>query len=110
MSTFAFYTVPVVNVPQTFVISLAGVSYNMTCKWNSSPDGGWVLDLADSNNNLIACNIPLITGADCLKGLEYLGIDGKLYVYTSTNLDAVPTLNNLGIDSLLLFYTDVAGG
>jgi hypothetical protein len=48
----------------------------------------------------------LITGADCLSGLEYLGITGQLVVFTDGDELAVPTLENLGVESNLYFLTD----
>jgi len=106
-----FLLIPLTNVPQNFAIVLAGVTYNMTSKWNDSDDAGWVLDINDSNNNPIACNIPLITGEDCLAGLEYLGIEGQFYVNSSGSSPLnVPTLDNLGIDSNLYFATSVPNG
>ena len=77
------FLVPLTNVPQQFQIALAGATYIIICKWNDADDAGWVIDISDQNENPIACNIPLITGADCLSGLEYLGIDGNLYVSSS---------------------------
>lgn len=99
------YILPMSNVPQIFLIPLAGVTYTMTCKWND-PGQYWCLDIADSNDNAIVSNIPLITGADCLQGLDYLNINGSLYVLTNgaSPLD-IPTLQNLGIDSNLYFVT-----
>lgn len=108
MSTFKL---PLQNVPQVFDIALAGVNYTMTCRWNSAPDAGWVLDLADADSGLpIVANIPLIVGADCLSGLEYLGINGRLIVYTDGAELTVPTLENLGRESNLYFITDVSDG
>lgn len=105
MSTFQL---PLTNIPQTFEISLAGLNYIMTVKWNDAPDAGWVMDLADAITNLpIVANIPMITGADCLSGLSYLGINGQLIVYTDGNETAVPTLLNLGVESNVYFVTDV---
>lgn len=103
------FTIPVTNIPQVFQITLAGTVYNMTCKWNDTDDAGWALDIADQNEVPLACNIPLITGDNLLDGLEYLGIEGELYVLsTGTNQFAVPTLENLGVDAFLYFVTDEA--
>jgi hypothetical protein len=107
----SFFLVPLTNVPQTFQIVLAGITYLMTSKWNDSDDAGWVLDIFDQNDVPLACNIPLVTGEDCLVGLEYLGIQGNLYVNSSAGSPlAVPTLNNLGVDSNLYFATSVPNG
>ncbi len=108
MTTFI---IPLVNIPQSFDIALAGVNYTMTCRWNDAPDAGWVVDLANADTSVvIVANIPLITGADCLAGLEYLGIDGQLIVFTDGDDTAVPTLEDLGIESNLYFLTDAANG
>lgn len=105
MTTFIL---PLINIPQKFDIALAGVNYILTCRWNAAFEGGWVIDLTDATTNEpVAANIPLITGADCLSGLEYLGIDGELVVYTDGDETAVPTLENLGIESNLYFQTDL---
>lgn len=107
----SLFKVPVTNVPQVFEISLAGVNYLMTCKWNSADEGGWVLDLSDAaSNESIIANIPLVTGVNILDGLAYLGINGSLYVYTDGDETAVPTLENLGVESNLYFETDVTDG
>ena len=99
--------IPLKNVPQSFEITLSGVTYTMTVKWNDATEGGWVFDLADavSNTSLVA-NIPLIVGADCLSGLAYLGINGKMYVFTDGDEFAPPTLENLGLESNLYFVTE----
>ena len=108
MTTFIL---PLINTPQSFQISLAGVNYTMTVKWNNSLDAGWVMDLDDAITNLsIAATIPLVTGVDMLAGLEYLGINGSLYVYTDGDQFAVPTLDNLGVESNVYFVTDVDSG
>lgn len=105
-----FY-IPVVNIPQTFLISLAGKSYLMTCKWNDAPEAGWVVDFADGiTNEPIVSNLPLITGTDILDGLGYLGFNGFLYIITDGDKFAVPTLANLGNESNLYFQTDVVNG
>lgn len=100
----SLFQIPVTNEPQTFQIALAGIEYSCTCKYNSAPDAGWVLDFADANTNTpIVANIPLVTGVDLLDGLGYLGFGGKLYVKTDGSDFAVPTLDNLGVDSFLYF-------
>jgi hypothetical protein len=108
MTTFL---IPLTNIPQQFNIALAGKEYNLTSKWNDADEAGWVLDIADALTGLpIVCNIPLIVGSDLLSGLEYLGINGSLYVLTDSNKFAVPTFLNLGIESNLYYLTSVANG
>lgn len=104
MTTFI---IPLANVPQKFDMALAGVNYTMTCRWNDAFEGGWVIDLADADSGApIVAGIPLITGADCLAGLAYLGINGEMIVFTDGDELAPPTLLNLGVESNLYFLTD----
>lgn len=105
------FTIPLDPIPQTFAISLGGIDYNMTVKWNDSADAGWQMDLSDVNTGeSIVAGIPLITGRNLLDGLEYLGIEGEFWVYTEGGGDAVPTLENLGSDGNLYFRTDDLDG
>lgn len=104
MSTFL---IPLVNTAQTFPITLINTDYIMTCRWNDAPDGGWVFDLSDAATNTpIVCNVPLVSGTDCLAGLEYLGIGGQLIVYVNGDQNAVPTFENLGIEGNFYFVVD----
>lgn len=108
MTTQTIFTIPLSPPPQEFQISLADKDYTVTCKWNDSPDGGWVLDFSDANTgDPIVANVPLITGADILDGLQYLGFDGQLFVITDGDDFAVPTFTNLGVESNLYFATDI---
>lgn len=103
----SLFKIPVSNEPQVFQISLGGRDYSCTCKYNYMSEGGWVLDFADADSGEeIVSNIPLITGADLLEGLEYLGFGGSLYVKTDGSDYAVPTLENLGLESFLYFEVD----
>lgn len=107
----AIFQIPLTNIPQTFDISLAGVLYTVTCRWNDAADSGWTIDFVDANSGeSIANNIPLITGADMLDGLQYLGIQGQLFVYTDGDDTAIPTLDNLGVESNVYFSTQVSNG
>lgn len=103
----SIFLVPLVNTPQTFPITLVNTDYIMTCRWNDAPDAGWVFDLIDANtNDPIVANVPLITGEDCLAGLEYLEIGGQFLVYVNGDQNAVPTLGNLGTEGNLYFVVD----
>lgn len=103
------FLIPLVNLPQQFTIDLAGVTYTLVSKWNDVAQS-WYLDILDSAQEPIVCGIPFVTGTDLLAGLEYLGINGSLIVYTNGDQWEVPTLNNLGVDSNLYFQTDAADG
>ena len=103
------FILPLTNLPQSFNISLGSNNYIMTVKWNYAAGGGWLMGFADqASGDEIVDNIPLICGVDCLAGLEYLGFDGQLVVYTNGDATAVPTLDNLGVDSNVYFITPPA--
>lgn len=84
----------------------------MTCKFNAEDydgNGSWVIGFADSiTGDEIIDNMPLVTGIDLLNGLEYLGFQGSLIIYTNGDDTAVPTLTNLGIESNLYFLSTVS--
>ncbi len=99
-----WYLIPLSGNPESFQISLAGVNYQLTVKWNDSDDAGWQFDLdnADTNESLLAGQ-PLVTGVNCLANLGYLGIGGMFIAYTNGNETEVPTFENLGTNSNLYF-------
>lgn len=98
------YLIPLQPTPQTLTISLSGVQYQLTVRWNET-NQSWIIDIADSNGNPILSGIPMVTGADLLEQFEYLDIGGMLLAQTSSNTDAVPTFANLGSDGNLYFVT-----
>lgn len=103
--TEQLFRVPLVSVPQDFSIVLGGRRLRMVNKWNENC--GWALDLydGDTNESLVQF-LPLVTGANLLEGLDYLGIPGYLLVYTDGDPDAIPTLQNLGIESNLYYLVE----
>lgn len=102
----SIFLLPLINLPQSFNITLGANNYIMTCKWNDAPDGGWLIGFSDQiTGDSIVENIPLICGVDLLAGLQYLGFGGQLVVYTNGDANAVPTLDNLGTDCNVYFIT-----
>lgn len=101
------YRIPLTNIPQFFNITLKGVEYRITSRWNDSPEGGWFLDIDDANTGTpLLYNLPLTTGLDILEPFAYLGFGGSMVVFTDNNTYATPTLTDLGIESNLYFITD----
>lgn len=101
-----WFLIPLPGNPISFQISLAGIAYILTVKWNDSPDSGWIMDLADAATNTpIVAGVPLITGANCTANLQYLGLGGLFIVNTTGDQTAVPTYTNLGTDCNLYFVT-----
>lgn len=99
------FEIPLSSTPQKFDIQLAGVTYQMTLRWNV-PSQVWVLDIADNNSVRILDGIPLVTGANLLGQYDYLGFGGALYAQTDHDINATPTFDNLGETSHLYFITD----
>lgn len=105
------YEIPLSPQPQKLTISLAGVQYNLTVKYNSALSGlvkdpCWVLDIADINDVPIVRGIPIVTGADLLEQYGYLNLGGQLVAQTDHSVDAVPTYTNLGLQGHLFFLID----
>lgn len=96
------YEIPLSPTPQTFTITLAGVEYRLTVKWNTV-SSCWVLDFATPAGAAILNGIPLVTGTDLLAQYPHLDFGGQLVVQTDDDTDAVPTFDNLGTNGHLFF-------
>jgi len=95
------YEIPLSGMPQRFAIQLLGVTYILNFQYRDAPPemaggGGWVMDIADGQNNPLVCGIPLVTGADLLEQYYYLGFGGMFWVVSDGDMNAVPTFANLG--------------
>lgn len=99
-----FFEIPLSPVAQTFSVTLSGATYQLTTQWRDM--AGWVLDIADASGNSIVAGIPLVTGTDLLGQYGHLGFAGRLWVQTTDDPDAVPTVDNLGTGSHLYWVTD----
>lgn len=99
---YTAYEIPLTSQNQSFSISLAGVTYNLTVTWNNISQT-WVLDIADENDNDILTGIQMTTGEDLLSPYAYLQFGGQLYVQTDNNTLMAPTFTNLGSTSHLYF-------
>ncbi len=99
-----WYTIPFVpNTPQRFSVALLNITYNLRTRF-SKGSLAWMLDLSDTDNNLIIGSIPLVTGCDLLEQYHYLEIGGGLYVNNSgIPNNNVPRFQDLGVNSQLVF-------
>ena len=102
------YQIPLTPTPQTFTVTLAGVEYQLTVRWNHADEAGWVLDidLPDGAGRVVD-GIPLVTGCDLLAPYAYLGIGGALVAW-SDDSDLPPAEDNLGDGVDLVFITSDA--
>lgn len=102
------YVIPLTGEPETFTVTLAGTEYQLTVRWNSADQGGWMLDFAEPDDaGDILTGLPLVTGVDLLGQHGHLGIGGKLVVWAEDS-DEAPTEANLGQSVKLYFITDEA--
>ena len=92
---------------QRLSIALGQVTYRLTLKWNTY-SSCWVLDIADSIGAPLAAGLAVVTGADILGQLAYLGIAGGLFTVSDDEPDAVPTFENLGVNGRLYFAPTTA--
>lgn len=90
-----YYEIPLSPTPQTFRISLAGITYAFTLKWNWV-SACWVIDIADATDKPMVSGIPMVTGVDLLSPYAYLGFGGSLVAQTDNAPDVVPTFDDLG--------------
>lgn len=107
MTTQVFLIPFVPAQPQSFQISLIGVTYTMKVRW-CDPFNCWIMDLSDISDDPILQGIPLITGADLLEQYGYLDLGFSLVVQTNNDADAVPTFNNLGLQGNLYALVNAA--
>lgn len=99
------YVVPLSAEPQTFAITLAGRQYTLTLRWCTADEGGWMLDIADTETSaVLVAGIMLVTGADLLAPFPDLGIGGMLWLYAVDELP--PGYDDLGVGVDLIFETE----
>jgi hypothetical protein len=92
----AAFKIPVVpSQNQRLTIVLSGLQYDIVFRWNAF-SSAWNMDVSDPSGNPQALGLPLITGADLLAQLAYLGIGGQMIVQSDGVTDAVPTFDSLG--------------
>lgn len=93
-----------VGMPQTFLVTLAGVDYRFTLQWRDTGPG-WIIDILDINDNPLVCGMSLVTGANLLEQFDYLNFGGELWVMTDGSPAQNPTFSSLGATSHLRFIT-----
>ncbi len=95
--------IPLKPSPQSLQVTLHGVAYKLTLKWNIYSKC-WVMDVAQASTGVAVANgLPLVTGADLVGQLQYLGFNGGLFVVSDQDTDAVPNYKSLGVQGHLLF-------
>ena len=97
-------TIPLQPLNQKLSIALAGVTYQLTVRWNAASQC-WMLDIADDSGDDLLTGIPLVTGCDLLEQFEYVGIGGALVVQSTNDPTLVPNFSSLGSTGFLYFVT-----
>lgn len=97
------FEIPVTARPQTFTVALSGILYTIR-QWWLKPAQCWMFDIMDIGGAKIACGIPLITGADLLDQLQYIGLKGWLFVISDElPPETVPDFTHLGVTGHVYF-------
>jgi hypothetical protein len=94
--------------PSIFNTTLDGTLYFFRLTFNTGQNPCWILDIADSNMDLIVAGIPLVSGSDLLAQYRYLGFTGSLVVTTDRGAGEVPGFDDLGVTGHLFYISDVA--
>lgn len=82
--------------PQRFTVLLSGTRYTLILRWNKPLDV-WVMNIADQKGNALANGIAVVSGADLVNQLNYLGFPGALLAQSSTDASAPPSYDGLGV-------------
>jgi hypothetical protein len=100
----ALFKLPLINVPQRFVIELDGRSLILNSKWNQE-HLVWELDIYDNvTNQPLIMALPMVTGLDLLYQHQHL-IKGSIVCFTEGAGEVPPTLENLGTEGGIYFET-----
>lgn len=94
--------IPTAPRAQLFRITLGGVEYQITQRWNT-PNNCWFVDIADTDGTPRLLGLMLVTGVDLLSQFAHLGIGGQMVVQTDHDADVVPNYTSLG-DTGHLYY------
>ena len=98
-----YFKIPLLAQPQRFRITLGTVDYVFRLTYQNTDQGGWVLDIADTDDAPIVSGIPLVTGINLLGQYPHLGFAGRLWLQTLD--DNAPTYDNLGSEAFLYWVT-----
>ena len=96
--------IPLIAEQQTLNVNLQGVQYQLRVTW-CAPMDCWLLDILTAEAVAIVQGIAIVSGADLLEQLEYLGIGGALVANTDGDANTPPSFTNLGTDGHLYFIT-----
>lgn len=100
--SFTSNEVPLQPQAQQLYVSLNGVTYQLTLRWNAY-SAAWVADLASASGTPMISGFPLVTGVDLLEQFEYLGIGGALVVQSDNDPNLVPNYGSLGVTGHLYY-------
>lgn len=100
------YEIPLSPEAQKLSVQLGKTVYKLTVRWNTSDEGGWIIDIFDSDGAPKLLGIPMTTGNDLLEQYQYLDFGGKMFCGTDGDLTTPPTYENLGLTAHLYWEPD----
>lgn len=103
--TTTTYEIPLTPEAQTFTISLAAVTYQLTLTFCAAADV-WLVSFAQEDGTPVLTSVPLVTGVDLLEPYGYLNFGGQLTCGTDGDASLPPTYDNLGVTARLFFTVE----
>ena len=98
--------IPLSPEAQKLSVQLGTTVYNLVVRWNTSDEGGWILDIYNTDSSAKLLGVPFTTGNDLLEQYAYLDFGGKLFCGTDGDLTIPPTYDNLGLTAHLWWEPD----
>lgn len=102
----AIYKIPLNGGQEKFKVRFDGVQYYCTLYWNYYEQNWFISFYLAEDNTPLMLSMPLVTGVDLLRQFRYLGLTGKLVVYTNGGSFETPTYENIGTESNLYFVVE----
>lgn len=96
------FLIPLSPEQQRIDISLGEQNFTLRFMYNKMMQT-WTLDLYDADQNPLVMGTPLVTGYNILEQYLYLGIKGRLVVFTEGDPDKLPTIDSLGVETNLYY-------
>lgn len=96
------FLIPVARRAQRFQIALSDKRYTIQIRWNR-PNQAWVMDISDEKSEVVANGIMVVSGADLLNQLNYLGFGGAIIAQSTLDVMAIPTYEGLGTTDWLYY-------
>lgn len=104
----AYFIIPVNAYPESFSISLDGISYSVTTRYNEYVNQ-WCIDMiSDIDGSVIMLNQPVLAGIDLAEQYRFK-FANSLVTWTNGVADGLvdPTYDNFGTDAELQYVNQL---